>query len=256
MAQKVYNVVVDTMYKFPTIADKKIVFAQTDYKTAVFEIEITEEGLPFDLTGYTVKLAVLKSDRKRVYQDATIIDAALGVVEVVLNSQSLAAAGETTAELEITNIAEDSTIVTNSFKFYVKSSILSDESIESDNEFPVVQRLEEKLDAVNEYSVEDIAGIRSDITVQDEQIAEHAQQIDVLLGVVDNKFSYSYFSDGNVQTITEKDSNDTVISTTTFTYKTNGDVDTSVLVRDGKTITTQYVYDPNGNLTDTTKTIA
>lgn len=63
--------------------------------------------------------------------------------------------------------------------------------------------------------------------------------------------TYTYNPDGSVQTITEKDASANVLSTTTFTYKANGDVDTSVKVMDGKTVTTQYIYDANGNLTDT-----
>lgn len=75
-------------------------------------------------------------------------------------------------------------------------------------------------------------------------------------GLTENKFSYSYFPNGDVQTITEKDKNNVVVSTTTFAYKSNGDVDTSTLVKDGTTIVTQYVYDSNGNLTDTINTRA
>lgn len=85
-------------------------------------------------------------------------------------------------------------------------------------------------------------------------INQIGSQLANTMGLHENKSTYSYNADGSVNTITEKDKNDVVISTTTFTYKTNGDVNTSVLVKDGQTITTQYIYDANGNLTDTVNT--
>jgi hypothetical protein len=68
--------------------------------------------------------------------------------------------------------------------------------------------------------------------------------------------TYAYNADGSVQSITEKDAGSNVLSTTVFTYKANGDVDTSTKVVDGKSVITQYIYDVNGNLTDTVNTKA
>lgn len=73
-------------------------------------------------------------------------------------------------------------------------------------------------------------------------------------GLNDHKSDFTYFPSGSVETITEKDKNNVVISTTTFTYKVNGDVDTSVKVMNGQTVTAQYVYDSNDNLTGIIKT--
>lgn len=66
--------------------------------------------------------------------------------------------------------------------------------------------------------------------------------------------TYSYNADGSIQSITAKDAGSNVLSTTTFTYTTSGDVDTSIKVVDGKSVTTKYIYDANGNLTDTVNT--
>jgi alpha-acetolactate decarboxylase len=73
-------------------------------------------------------------------------------------------------------------------------------------------------------------------------------------GLTANTNSYTYLSDGSVGTSTTKDAAGNVISVTTFTYKANGDVNTSVKVMNGQTVTTQYIYDANGNLTDTVST--
>ncbi|MEW4281753.1 hypothetical protein [Priestia megaterium] len=90
----------------------------------------------------------------------------------------------------------------------------------------------------------------------DTSAKQQAEKVSSLVGVNENTFIYTYLSDGSVQSITEKDISGNTLSTTTFTYKTNGDVGTSILVRDGVTTTTQYNYDSNGNLTSTVNTIS
>jgi hypothetical protein len=92
--------------------------------------------------------------------------------------------------------------------------------------------------------------VPSQIASLTSSLAESVHQLN------DFKYTYTYLDDGSVQTITEKDKDSNVISTTTFTYLTSGDVDTSIKVMDGQTVTTQYIYDVNGNLTDTVNTKA
>lgn len=75
-------------------------------------------------------------------------------------------------------------------------------------------------------------------------------------GINEFKYEYTYLPDGSVHTITEKDEGSVVISTTTFSYLSNGDVNTSVKVINGQTITSQYNYDVDGNLQNTINTIS
>lgn len=97
-------------------------------------------------------------------------------------------------------------------------------------------------------------GIPSDVAQQlqdlTSSLAQNVHQLN------DFKYSYSYYADGSVQTITEKDKDDNTFGTTTFNYLANGDVDTSVKVMNGQTITTKYNYDVNGNLQSTVNTKA
>jgi YD repeat-containing protein len=74
-------------------------------------------------------------------------------------------------------------------------------------------------------------------------------------GLTGNASSYTYLPDGSVETVTEKDANGSVQAVTTFTYNAVGNVGASVKVMNGQTITTQYIYDANGNLTDTVSTL-
>lgn len=86
---------------------------------------------------------------------------------------------------------------------------------------------------------------------------EMIDEITIAMGV--SKYgseTYTYNSDDSVQSITEKTVDGTVISATVFTYTADGDVDTSIKTMNGQTVTTQYIYDANGNLTDTVNTKA
>lgn len=63
--------------------------------------KITDNGAAFDLTGYTVQMAVKKPDGNIVVNAGTITDAANGVCEVTITSQVVAVAGNLHAELQI-----------------------------------------------------------------------------------------------------------------------------------------------------------
>lgn len=87
-------------------------------------------------------------------------------------------------------------------------------------------------------------------------IASNAASLAEILQQNNNTFSYGYNSDGAVQTVTEKDPSNNVISTVTYTYNAVGDVATSVTVTNGKTVTTTYNYDANGNITTTVNALS
>jgi hypothetical protein len=71
----------------------------------------------------------------------------------------------------------------------------------------------------------------------------------------DHTITYSYYADGSVQTVTEKDSSNNVIKTVTYTYNSVGDVSTSATVMNGKTLTTTYNY-TNGDITSTVNVLS
>lgn len=68
--------------------------------------------------------------------------------------------------------------------------------------------------------------------------------------------TYSYYPDGSIQTITEKDNNNIVVKTVTYNYNASGDVSTIVTVMNGKTVTTTYTYDVNGSITSISNVIS
>lgn len=83
-----------------------------------------------------------------------------------------------------------------------------------------------------------------------------AQLVDIST-VNDHTFTYGYDVNGNVQTVTEKDSSNNVIKTVNYTYdSTTGEVSSSSTIINGKTVTTTYNYDTNGNITSTSNVIS
>lgn len=68
-------------------------------------------------------------------------------------------------------------------------------------------------------------------------------------------YSYTYTAGGDIETVTEKDVIGNTVSTETYMYDSNGDVQQSVKVVGSQTITTEYVYDLNGNIIDQISTI-
>lgn len=134
--EKVYQVTVDTIIENKS---PKISFKQRDINTAKLQITVTQNNAVLDITGYTAKIAFAKADRNVVYQDATIKDAKKGIVEVVLSSQVLVLPRGVEGQVEL-KAADGSTITTNTFSFQVQKAIMSDDSLKSTNEAPMLEK--------------------------------------------------------------------------------------------------------------------
>lgn len=96
---------------------------------------------------------------------------------------------------------------------------LTDKPTEYPSSIPNVSGLNDALN--KKANSGDLTSLDNKFT---EQLAENVN------GINEKTYTYSYLPDGTVQTITEKDAFDNIISTTTFSYKTNGDVDTSTKI--------------------------
>jgi YD repeat-containing protein len=73
----------------------------------------------------------------------------------------------------------------------------------------------------------------------------------------DHTFTYVYNTDGSTQSETEIDSNGVVLKTVVYAY-TNGQLTFSVVTANafGQTMSTQYNYDGNGNITSIVNTLS
>jgi BppU N-terminal domain/Pectate lyase superfamily protein/Right handed beta helix region len=122
-----------------------------DLRTVQLDISVVQDDRPVDLTDANVRIAIIKPDRKTIFQEVDIIDAELGLCEVVLDTQAYIVPGKYTAELMIYFVGER-VAVTGHFKYQSVRGILDDETVESVNSYQALNKIvidaeKHKLDA-------------------------------------------------------------------------------------------------------------
>ncbi|QWG87407.1 DUF2479 domain-containing protein (plasmid) [Bacillus mycoides] len=127
-------------------------FYQNDLNSAKLLINVTHDKVVTDFSTATkVQVAFQKPDGKRVFQDVQNVNQMQGKYYVVLSTQTLIAYGNVVAQLRLT-FPNNKVIETCKFVFAVDESIMSDNAMESTNEFPVIQKAIEagkKLEGVD-----------------------------------------------------------------------------------------------------------
>lgn len=104
---------------------------------------ILDNGVPFDLTGKTVRFFGKKPDGKEIYNDMTITSATKGECELRLTSGALSTPGILQLEIEIKE--NEDTISTFILDVNIKKSLRSNSSIESSNEYTVIEKIIETM---------------------------------------------------------------------------------------------------------------
>jgi len=140
-------------------------FGQNDHNSAQLTINLRNNGEVIDLTGLLVRVAFWKADGTIVYQNATIKSALTGVAEIILNSQVLAIPKKVKCEVEIQTSTGDIVAVTKGFEITVRDSILDEGTLESTNDFPIIQELEGRLSLVEDVDLERLVDV--DNTIND-----------------------------------------------------------------------------------------
>jgi hypothetical protein len=128
---KNFPVIVDTAQKSKL---NNIVVNSNDLNTLKLSLTINQLNKPIDLTGATVRIAIVKPDKKTVFQDCTITDPTKGSCEVVLNTQAFIISGVYIAEVMIYFDA-DKVAVTGRFSYSVAKGILDNTTEESKNDW-------------------------------------------------------------------------------------------------------------------------
>ncbi|MEW5549967.1 BppU family phage baseplate upper protein [Peribacillus frigoritolerans] len=108
-----------------------------DLNTLKLSITINQFNKPIDLTGATVRIAIVKPDNKTVFQDCTTTDPTTGSCEVVLNSQAFIISGVYIAEIMI-YYGADKVVVTGRFSYSVTKGILDNSTVESTNDWQAI----------------------------------------------------------------------------------------------------------------------
>lgn len=140
MELKEFDIMLD-IKKSKKIEDIEVV--QKDYESNILNISIVEGFEPYNLSGLNVEIAFAKPDGTTVLQDeengVIIEDPAEGKIRCILNTNTIAASGKVFAEVRI--LQDLRLLTTARFDFFVRRAIVNDETIESTNEFPILNQL-------------------------------------------------------------------------------------------------------------------
>ncbi|EOU2067476.1 DUF2479 domain-containing protein [Clostridium perfringens] len=130
-----------------------IVVKQRD-NTRYLLVQILDNGIKFNLENKTVRICARKPDNTEVFNDATIVDANEGMIEVLLTSQMLAVPGIIDAELTI--YEGQQILSTMNFKITVEESFRNENSIESSNEYSALTKTLYEVEKIKQNILKEI----------------------------------------------------------------------------------------------------
>lgn len=107
----------------PGFTDMENNFSELDVfqgDTAIINFIITSNGLPFNLSGYTISFhgALAPGDALQFNESGTITDAQNGKCQVTLSATDLATPGNYTAQLYLTQNGQTSTVFATPLVIY------------------------------------------------------------------------------------------------------------------------------------------
>lgn len=108
---------------------------QEDANSRYLDIQLFKEGVPFDLTNTKVRIYMVKPDGMYVFHDGEIKDPTSGRCQFLLTTQILAACGEAEVQIKVFSMEETQIVSTQVFKMYITKTLLTNEDIESSNEY-------------------------------------------------------------------------------------------------------------------------
>lgn len=160
---KSYTINVDIIENLSRSDYDMPVYNQGDINAAVLNINIAQDGNPYDLTGATVSVYFQKSDGKVVYQDwtngLTVTKATSGNISVNLTTQTLTAVGKVIGAVKIINGM--ATIETGSFTFMVKKSLTNNPGIPSSSDLLQALIKSKSFVATDQQTVFDLSDVGS-----------------------------------------------------------------------------------------------
>ena len=153
---------------------------QGDYETNILKISLVEDLNEYELSGLDIEIAFAKSDGTTVLQDINNGIELLGnKIRCTLKTNTIASPGKVLAEARV---LEGTKLLTSSrFSFFVRKSIVNDETIESTNEFPILNDL-----------IDDVSGLLDEIEGKPEIQGYSAYQVwlnEGNIGTVDDYLS-------------------------------------------------------------------
>ncbi|MFK4293742.1 BppU family phage baseplate upper protein [Bacillus sp. RC250] len=146
------------------ISTKEIRFSQGDKNSAKLVLNITNQGEELDLSkAIAVRITFRKPDGTTVFQeDLQPINAMKGKYQIILKTQTLAAAGNVYGQVRI--FEKDQELDAEPFGFTVKQSYSGNGAVESTNEFTIIQKAIEAGEKLKGVDIDGIiaAGAKAD----------------------------------------------------------------------------------------------
>ncbi|PFP88709.1 hypothetical protein COK02_18485 [Bacillus cereus] len=185
MKPQSYEINVDTL---KSISHSSMEFSQNNLNISELIFNITEDEKPLPLND-TDKIIVYfkKPDKTVVFQDKEIemLDKSKGKIKVLLTSQTLVRAGDVQGEISIERVENGTKKRANTygFSFKVRSSIASNESLESTNEFQVFDKIikvGEKFEDFEEEDFDEIIAASAKADTALSKSTENTNQIGIL----------------------------------------------------------------------------
>lgn len=113
----------------------KVIAVQEDAESRYLDVQLFKDGVSFDLTGTKVRICMIKPDGKDVMNDGEITDPVTGRCQFLFTTQMLAACGVLQTQIIVFSETEEQIISTQIFNIYVTKKLLTNETIESTNEY-------------------------------------------------------------------------------------------------------------------------
>jgi len=126
------------------IKNEYIEVVQGDYGTNVLNIQLRDGLNNYDLTDTKTEIVFAKPDGTTVIQDenngVAVVNATEGRMTCTLNTNTIASPGKVVAEVRVSDL-EGKSLTTARFNFFVRKPLITDDAIESTNEFPILNQL-------------------------------------------------------------------------------------------------------------------
>lgn len=111
-----------------------ITAVQNDANSRFLDVTLLDNGQPINLTGEDVKIYMKKPDGTEIFNNGTVTDAVNGRCQFELTTQALGAVGVLETQISIWQGAT-TILSTQVFNIYVTTSLISESSVESSNEY-------------------------------------------------------------------------------------------------------------------------
>lgn len=152
MQLKQFDIILDIK---KNLKNENFEVVQGDMNTNILNITLYDSLQIYSLAGLTVEVAFDKPDGTTVLQDSTNgVTIAGNKIICTLNTNTIAAPGRVLSEVRV--FSGSNLLTSAKFEFYVRKSIVNDETVESTNEFPILNQLIEQVGLIEKQVPEQV----------------------------------------------------------------------------------------------------